>query len=154
MAKGKSIKSVLAEPLAPTDGTSPAEPLAPTDGISPAELLALADGTSPAESLASTDGTSPAEPLASVDGISSAELLAPAGVTSSAEPLASSQEAVPEISYRITAANNMTKQIGGIKFINGVGFGKDGFSASWFENKGYKVEKVVDDNDCQRGGSN
>lgn len=38
--------------------------------------------------------------------------------------------------YRITCRNKVSETIGGVKFVDGVGYTKDGFSASWFENKG------------------
>ncbi len=43
--------------------------------------------------------------------------------------------------YKITCRNRISKVIGGVSFVNGVGYTNDGFTASWFGNKdGYEVK--------------
>lgn len=45
--------------------------------------------------------------------------------------------------FRITCRNKISKVIGGVSFVNGVGYTSDGFTASWFGNKdGYEVKKA------------
>ena len=45
--------------------------------------------------------------------------------------------------YMITCRNTVSKEIGGVTFVKGVGYTEDGFTASWFSNKcGYNVSKV------------
>ena len=45
--------------------------------------------------------------------------------------------------YMITCRNTVSKEIGGVTFVKGVGYTEDGFTASWFGNKcGYYVSKV------------
>lgn len=52
------------------------------------------------------------------------------------------RECPGQVSYEINCRNKVSKNIGGVDFINGVGHTTDGFKASWFANKeGYKVEK-------------
>ena len=47
----------------------------------------------------------------------------------------------PPNRYKITCRNRITKQIGGVDFVDGVGYTVDAFAASWFETKdGYIVE--------------
>lgn len=49
-------------------------------------------------------------------------------------------QAVPR--YKITCRNAFSKEIGGVTFVEGVGYTGDGFTASWFSNKeGYEVVK-------------
>lgn len=46
------------------------------------------------------------------------------------------------VTYRITCRNKISKVIGGVSFVNGVGYTNDGFTASWFGNKdGYEVKE-------------
>lgn len=50
----------------------------------------------------------------------------------------------PEIedNYKITCCNPINDSFGGVAFVNGVAYTKDGFTASWFRNrKGYTVSK-------------
>ena len=50
------------------------------------------------------------------------------------------QECSQQASYKITCRNKVSKRIGGVDFINGVGHTGDSFKASWFANKdGYEV---------------
>lgn len=45
--------------------------------------------------------------------------------------------------YKITCRNRISKVIGGVSFVNGVGYTNDGFTASWFGNKdGYEVKEA------------
>lgn len=45
--------------------------------------------------------------------------------------------------YKITCRNKISKAIGGVSFVNGVGYTSDGFTASWFGNKdGYEVKET------------
>lgn len=45
--------------------------------------------------------------------------------------------------YRITCRNKISKVIGGVSFVDGVGYTSDGFTASWFGNKdGYEVKEA------------
>ncbi len=47
------------------------------------------------------------------------------------------------VTYRITCRNKISKVIGGVSFVNGVGYTNDGFTASWFGNKdGYEVKEA------------
>lgn len=44
-------------------------------------------------------------------------------------------------SFRITCRNKVSGTIGGVEFVDGVGYTSNGFSASWFANKdGYSVD--------------
>ncbi|MCM1304574.1 MAG: hypothetical protein NC305_13330 [Lachnospiraceae bacterium] len=44
-------------------------------------------------------------------------------------------------SFRVTCRNKISGTIGGVEFVDGVGYTSDGFSASWFANKdGYSVD--------------
>lgn len=46
-----------------------------------------------------------------------------------------------EKAFRITCRNNVSGMIGGVMFLGGVGYTRDGYSASWFANKdGYSVD--------------
>lgn len=57
-----------------------------------------------------------------------------------AEPDPPGEAVLEERLYRITCRNKVTETIGGVKFVDGVGYTGDGFSASWFANKsGYEV---------------
>lgn len=59
------------------------------------------------------------------------------------EMAAPGKEAPEGRRYRIICRNKVTETIGGVKFVDGVGYTKDGFSASWFANKnGYEVSRV------------
>lgn len=56
-----------------------------------------------------------------------------------------SQDAAPEEkdfkNFKITCRNNVSGMIGGVMFQDGVGYTRDGYSASWFANKdGYSVD--------------
>lgn len=45
--------------------------------------------------------------------------------------------------FMITCRNKISKVIGGVSFVNGVGYTSDGFTASWFGNKdGYEVREA------------
>lgn len=45
--------------------------------------------------------------------------------------------------FMITCRNKISKVIGGVSFMNGVGYTSDGFTASWFGNKdGYEVKEA------------
>lgn len=44
--------------------------------------------------------------------------------------------------YKIICRNPVSKEIGGVTFVNGVGYTDDGFTASWFRNRGYEVSAV------------
>ncbi len=44
--------------------------------------------------------------------------------------------------YKIICRNPVSKEIGGVTFVNGVGYTDDGFTASWFRNRGYEVSTV------------
>lgn len=45
--------------------------------------------------------------------------------------------------FRITCRNKVTEMIGGVKFVDGVGYTDDAYAASWFTNKnGYKVDSI------------
>lgn len=45
--------------------------------------------------------------------------------------------------YEITCRNKISKMIGGVMFVEGVGRTGDGYAASWFGNKeGYEVTKI------------
>lgn len=41
--------------------------------------------------------------------------------------------------YKVICRNPVSKEIGGVTFVNGVGYTDDGFTASWFRNRGYGV---------------
>lgn len=57
-----------------------------------------------------------------------------------AEPDPPGEAVLEEKRYRIACRNKVTETIGGVKFVDGVGYTGDGFSASWFANKsGYEV---------------
>lgn len=45
--------------------------------------------------------------------------------------------------YKITCPNQISKTIGGVDFVKGVGYSTDSFAASWFANKGYLVEVAI-----------
>lgn len=48
--------------------------------------------------------------------------------------------------YKITCRNDITKQIGGVDFENGVGYTADSYAASWFAAKdGYTVEPAEEE---------
>ena len=45
--------------------------------------------------------------------------------------------------FIITCRNKISKVIGGVSFVNGVGYTNNGFTASWFSNKdGYEVREA------------
>ncbi len=45
--------------------------------------------------------------------------------------------------FMIICRNKINKMIGGVSFVNGVGYTRDGFTASWFGNKeGYEVRNT------------
>lgn len=45
--------------------------------------------------------------------------------------------------YEIVCRNKISKTIGGVTFVDGVGHTRDGYAASWFRNKeGYEVTKI------------
>lgn len=45
--------------------------------------------------------------------------------------------------FMIICRNKISKVIGGVSFVNGVGYTSDGFTASWFGNKyGYEVREA------------
>lgn len=51
-------------------------------------------------------------------------------------------EAQEQESFRITCRNNVSEMIGGVRFVNGVGYTRDSYAASWFANKdGYRVDR-------------
>lgn len=60
------------------------------------------------------------------------------------DPAAEAVTEVPaqeEKVFTITCRNNVSGMIGGVMFRDGVGYTRDGYSASWFANKdGYSVD--------------
>ena len=52
-------------------------------------------------------------------------------------------ERIQQKIFRITCRNKVTEMIGGVKFVDGVGYTVDAYAASWFTNKkGYEVDSI------------
>lgn len=60
------------------------------------------------------------------------------------EPGTVDTDAPEERIFRITCRNRISESVGGVEFVDGTGYTRDGFSASWFANKsGYTVSRAV-----------
>lgn len=65
------------------------------------------------------------------------------GQSNQALALDEQPDAENTVLYEITCRNKISKTIGGVKFVEGIGRTKDGYTASWFRNKeGYEVTKI------------
>lgn len=64
------------------------------------------------------------------------------GIREERVPDGGSRGIVQEKLYRITCRNRISETIGGVMFVEGVGYTRNAYSASWFANKdGYSVSE-------------